>query len=289
MQLGTIGQFQMISGRAQMALQSDVAAPDVDDSAVLSGAAPTAKTAAATDPDPINTAALAAAKLAVAEQKAWIESNFRRTSGDLAATLPDADKAQLQALVDDGDMTWDDINAALDARIKQATNSLLTEQGDTLNQMPASWQASQDAWGAYQSWNTAARDGKTAIYARYGEKFAEVMANDPGPTEGTDTDPQALAKLLAREGVLDRYRQVMNREIADLEERLGAQPPRPTTLPVGFNPYEMAQFEARLTSADTVAVAKLDAAGFTGSAALDDAVGRLAGEIAQNIAKTLNR
>lgn len=292
MHFGTIGQFQMISGRGQIAPQSDVAAPVVGESAAFratDGSAAKTSTALSTDPDPINTAALAVAKLAVAEQKAWIEDNFRRTSGDLLGALPESDRAQLQALVDDGKMTWDEINAGLDARIKRATDGLLTEQSSVLNKMPVSWQASQNVWSAYQNWNVAARDGKAAIYARYGEKFAEVMANDPGPTEGTDTDPQALAKLLAREGVLDRYRQAMDQDIAALEQRLGAQPSRPTTLPVGFNPYEMAKFEARLTSTETVAEAKLDAAGFTGSAALGDALSRFAGEIAENIAKMLDR
>ena len=202
--------------------------------------------------------------------------------------LPESDRAKLQALVDEGHVTWADINAALDARIKQATNALLTQQSDALNKMPASWQARQDAWTANQSWDLARREGRAAICARYGEKVADVMASDPGATEGTDTDPQATAKLMARQGILDRYRQIMDQELTALDQRLGPQPPRPNTLPVGFNPYEMAQFEARLTKQETMAAVKLAAVGGALSGALKDAIGHLAGEITQNVAKAVD-
>lgn len=294
MQFTTIGQFQLITGRAQGTQQSAgqipgnagfgsfMAAADMSRDATPAASTPV-------DPDPINTAALAAAKLAVAEQRNWIDGNFRRTSRDLAANMSDDDKAKLQALVDTGQLGWEDIDAALDAKIKLATTEMLTGQSADLNKMPSGWQASKDAWQAYQDWDLAERAGKSEIYARYSEKFAEIMASDPGPTEGTDTDPHALEKLMAREGVLDRYRKIRDQELADLSQRLGQQPARPTTLPVGANPYEIALFEGRLTPADTTAMAKLDAAGFTSSGAFKDALTRLASEISTNVANALSR
>jgi len=245
------------------------------------------KVSVGADPDPVNTAALAAARQAVADQKAWIEGNFRRSSRDLAASLPDADREKLQALVDEGKTSWAEIDAAFDARIKQVTASQLAAQSTALDKMPADWQARKDAWDAYQNWGMARREGRAVISARYGEKVAELMVADPGPTEGTDTDPQATAKLLARQGVLDRYRQVMDQELASLDERLGAQPPRPNALPVGFNPYEIAQFEAHLSPADKIAAAKLGGMAFNPSDALKDAIDRLASEIVANVAKVV--
>ncbi|MDY0874478.1 hypothetical protein [Dongia rigui] len=272
--------YHLISGR-----NGAVGATDSGFADHLASAYAAANDHGVADPDPVNAAALVAARQAVAEQKSWIEGNFRRSSRDLAASLPDADREKLQILVDEGKISWAEIDAGFDTWIKQVTAYQLATDGASLDKMPADWKARKDAWDVYQNWDMARREGRAAISVRYGEKVAELMAADPGPTEGTDTDPQATAKLLARQGVLDRYRQIMDQELASLDERLGAQPPRPNALPVGFNPYEMAQFEARLSPADKIAAAKLEGMDFNLSDALKDAIDHLASEIVANVAR----
>lgn len=289
MQAMTVGPYWLISGRYPGGSAAGSQVTDnkgfssfLADNAAASATAPAARAAA--DPDPTNTAALAAAKLAVAAHRTWFASHFQRSSSDLIPELSNEDGAKLQALVNAGQVSWTDIRAAFDAQIKQAINERLAGQSDTLDKMPPSWQASKDAWTAYREWETAEREGRTEIYARYAEKCAALLRSDPGPADGTDTDPHAREKLMAREGILERYRQIKDRELADFTQRLGPQPPHPKMIPLGGTPYEMTLFEARSTPAETAALNKLTEAGFTTSPSLEATLKSFAQTIATNLA-----
>ena len=282
MYVSNAGAYLLISGRKGAADTPN--ATDGSFAGHLASASAAEKTQAPADPDPVYTASLATFREVVADRRAWVNDNFHRSAADLVADLSVEDRASLQGLVDSGQMTWNDIQTALDARIKTATNEQLSAQKDELDKMPASWQKVLDVQAASQSWDKALMEGRSAIEKAYQVRYEAVMANDPGPTEGTDTDPRALQKLMAREGTLDAYREIRERDLADLEKRLGPKPRMPA-FPVGGNPFAVAIFESRLTPAEAAAADKLAQAGVVPSESFGVSLDNLVGEITANVRK----
>jgi hypothetical protein len=274
--------YHLISGRKGVAGGPDV--PDGSFAGYLASASAAAEPAVAADRDPVYTASLAAFREVVADRQHWVSDNFRRTGADLIADLSAEDRASLQGIVNSGQMTWDDVQTALEAKIKTATTEQLSAQKDQLDKMPASWQKVLDAQAASQSWDRAMMEGRSAIMKAFLAAYDAVMANNPGPVDGTDIDPHALQKLTAGEGTLDRCREIRDRDLADLEKRLGPKPRMPA-FPVGGNPFAVAMFEARPTLAETTAANKLAQAGFVPSESFGKSLDNLVGEITANVGK----
>jgi len=282
MYVSSTSAYLLISGRKGAADTPNAADGGFADH--LASASAAAKTQAPADPDPVYTASLAAFREVVADRRAWVSDNFHRTGADLVAGLSAEDRACLQDLVQSGQMTWNDIQTALDAKIKTATNGQLSAQKDQLDKMPASWQKVLDAQAASRDWDKAMMEGRSAIEKAYLAAYETVMAHDPGPADGTDIDPRALQKLMAREGTLDKYRDIRERDLADLEKRLGPKPRMPA-FPVGGNPFAVAMFESRLTPAEAAAADKLAQAGFVPSESFAQSLDKLVGEITANVGK----
>jgi hypothetical protein len=203
-------------------------------------------------------------------------SNLHRNSADLLPRLPFDDAVKLASLVGTGQMTWPEINAALDARIKLAMADALDRQREQLDLPPPSSQQSDRAWDAYCDWDEAKRNGEAEIWARY---HAKCDAEFAGDTRFLDTGSRALEQLLDRERTLDGLRSVRDRELADLTRRLGPRPPRPTC------PVSPPRYRLQLTPVESDALSKLDASGFTGSADMIEAIDALAAEIADTASR----
>jgi len=218
---------------------------------------------------------------AVAEPTPSAETHFQRTSVDLLPRLPFADAVELASLVGSGKMSWPEIDAALDAKIKLATREALERQRERFDPVPPSQRESDKAWAAYNAWNEAKRNGESEVWARYNAKCDEVFANDCG---SPDANSRSLDKLRCRERILDRFRSARDAELAELTERLGRQPPRPTASATRLISLQVATLRSQLTATESAAIGKLNAAGFIASANMKAAIGILAGEIADKIA-----
>jgi hypothetical protein len=178
----------------------------------------------------------------------WLAIGLPHNSSHLFARLPLGDAVQLAALVGTGQMTWPEVNAALDAKIKLATTQLRGRRG-----APAD---------PHEAWEDARRAGEDEIWARYHAKCDAVFADD---TAVDETDLWSTAALRYREQILNRLRGERDRALAALSRRLGPQPPRQTCTAPRIPAMQ-------LTAIERDALRKLDASGFVGSALMVDAV-----------------
>jgi hypothetical protein len=186
----------------------------------------------------------------------WLAIGLPHNGSHLFARLPFGDAIQLAALVGLGQLTWPEVNAALDAEIKLAIAQLRGGR-----RTPAD---------PHEAWEDAKRVGEDEIWARYHAKCDAVFADDATVDE---TDRWSTGSLRDRERALDRLRDERDRALAALSRRLGPQPPRQTC--TAQRPLAM-----QLTASERDALRKLDASGFVSSATMVDAIRDLAAPIA---------
>ena len=189
----------------------------------------------------------------------WLAIGLPHNSSHLFARLPFGDAVQLAALVGTGQMTWPEVNAALDAKIKLAITQLRARRGK--------WRAPADP---HEVWEDTRRAGEDEIWARYHAKCDAVFASDATADE---TDPWSTEALRDREQMLDRLRGERDRALATLSWRLGPQPPRQTC--TTSRAPAMA-----LTASERDALRKLDASAFVSSTLMVDAIRDLATPLA---------
>lgn len=187
---------------------------------------------------------------------AWLAIGLPHNSSHLFARLPFGDSVRLAALVGTGQMTWTEVNAALDAKIKLAIARLSVGRGER-HALP-------------EAWEQAKRAGEDEIWARYHAKCDAVFADDK--TAG-ETDLWSTEQLRDRERVLNRLRGERDRALAALGCRLGPQPPRQhsTAQQTSAMPVRM-----HLAAIERDALRKLDASGFVDSHLMTDAIHDLA-------------
>jgi hypothetical protein len=189
----------------------------------------------------------------------WLAIGLPHNSSHLFARLPFGDAIQLAALVGTGQMTWPEVNAALEAMIKLAIVQLRARRGE--RRAPAD---------PHQVWENARRAGDDEIWARYHAKCDAVFADDASPDE---TDLWTTEAVRDRERMLDRLRGERDRALATLSCGLGPQPPRQTCTTLRAPAME-------LTASERDALRKLDASGFVSSALMIDAIRDLATPLA---------
>jgi hypothetical protein len=181
----------------------------------------------------------------------WLAIGLPHNSSHLFARLPFGDAVQLAALVGTGQMTWPEVNAALDAKIKLAIAQLRARRGE--RHAPAD---------PHEVWEDARRAGEDEIWARYHAKCDAVFADG---TSADETDLWSTEALRDRERMLDRLRGERDRALATLSCRLGPQPPRQTCTTPRAPAME-------LTASERDALRKLDASGFVSSALMADTI-----------------
>jgi hypothetical protein len=189
----------------------------------------------------------------------WLAISLPHNSSHLFARLPFGDAIQLAALVGTGQMTWSEVNAALNAKIKLAIAQLRAGSGER--------HARPDP---HQAWEQARRAGEDEIWARYHAKCDAEFADD---TTGDETDPWSTAQMRAREQVLSRLRGERDRALAALSCRLGPQPPRQHS---AAQPAYACSARTHLTVIERDALRRLDASGFVDSHLMTDAIHDLA-------------
>jgi hypothetical protein len=189
----------------------------------------------------------------------WLAIGLPHNSSHLFARLPFNDAVQLAALVGTGQMTWPEVNAALDAKIKLAIAQLRARRGE--RRPPA---------GPHEAWEDARRAGEDEIWARYHAQCDAVFADDATVDETDLWSPEAMRD---RERILNRLRDERDRARAALSCCLGPQPPRQTCA----QPPAM-----QLTAGEHDAVRKLDASGFVSSTLMVDAIWHLATPLADS-------
>jgi hypothetical protein len=186
----------------------------------------------------------------------WLAIGLPHNSSHLFARLPFGDAVQLAALVGAGQMTWPEVNAALDAEIKLA-----------ITQQRGGRRAPADL---HEAWEDARRAGEDEIWARYHAKCDAVFADEATVNE---TDLWSTEAMRDREQSLNRLRGERDRALVALSWRLGPQPPRQTC--TATQPPAM-----QLTASERDAVRKLDTSGFVSSASMVDAIWDLATPLA---------
>jgi hypothetical protein len=185
----------------------------------------------------------------------WLAIGLPHNSSHLFARLPFHDAVQLAALVGSGQMTWTEVNAALDAEIKLAIAQL---RGGRAHADP------------HEAWEDARRAGEDEIWARYHAKCDAVFADEATVNE---TDLWSTEAVRDRERMLNRLRGERDRALAALSCRLGLQPPRQTCTTPRAPAME-------LTASERDALRKLDASGFVSSALMADTIRDLATPLA---------
>jgi len=207
--------------------------------------------------------AISAWRAAAAEQRRrieWLAIGLPHNSSHLFARLPFGDAVRLAALVGSGQMTWAEVNAALDARIKLAIAGALGEENDR----------SPDA---HETWQAARRTAEDEIWARYHAKCDAVFANDTGTAA---SDPWEREQLRDRERILNRLRSERDRALAALSRRMDPPPAQPGTA--------VERTRTQLTAGERNALGKLDASGFAASPLMASAIGDLAMPLAELLA-----
>ena len=199
----------------------------------------------------------------------WLAIGLPHNSSHLFARLPFGDAIQLAAVVGTGQMTWSEVNAALDAKIKLAIAQLCAGRGER-HALP----------DRHQAWEQARRAGKDRIWARYHAKCDAVFADD---TTGDESDPWSTAQLRAREQVLNRLRGERDRALAALSCRLGPQPARQHST---AQPTSAMSARTRPAAIERDALRKLDASGFVASHLMADAIRDLAMPLAWAIERS---
>lgn len=190
----------------------------------------------------------------------WLAIGLPHNSSRLFARLPFGDAVRLAALVGSGQMTWPEVNAALDAEIKLA-----------IAQLHGGRRAPADPRGA---WEDARRAGEDEIWARYHAQCDAVFAADECDSWPNDR---------AREQVLDRLRGERERALAALDRWLGPHPLRQQS-PAPQD--SAAARRMRLTAIERDALRKLDATDFVGSALMAQAIRDLAAPLAGTIERS---
>jgi hypothetical protein len=187
---------------------------------------------------------------AAAEQRRrteWLAIELPHNSSRLFARLPFSDAVRLAALVGTGQMTWAELSAALDAKIKLAIG--------------------QDDRSPHEAWEAARRTAEDEIWARYHAKCDAVFAHD---TAEAVANPWSREELRDRERILNRLRNERDRALEALRT------PRSS----GAAPSE--RVRAQLTAAERDALGKLNASGFAGSRLMADAIRDLAAPFANS-------
>lgn len=192
----------------------------------------------------------------------WLALGLPHNGSHLFGRLPFDDAIRLAALVGTGQLTWTEVNAALDAKIKLAIARLRARRGDGV--------ASFDP---HEAWEAARRAGEDDIWARYHAKCDAVFAADS--TAG-GFDRWSTEHVRDNEHVLNRLRNQRDRALAALSRRLGPQPPRQAPA----SPHNGATRQTPLGLAERDALRKLDESGFVGSQVMADAILDLATPIA---------
>ena len=204
----------------------------------------------------------------VAEEHAGAEQ-MHIDSTDLMSRLPFGDAIALAALVGTGQMSWQEINAALAASIK------LAAAGEIRRRTEAGRQCGENL-DACTEWQEAKRAGESEIWARYHAQCDAVFADRRG---STDKGWRSIELLFSRQRILDRLRDARDRALADLAERLG---PRPLAS-AQSSPAHTALIRVRLSAAESAALGRLEATGFLDSGQMRDALKELADEIADTL------
>jgi hypothetical protein len=208
------------------------------------------------------TRAISARGGAAAEQRRradWLAVGLPHNSSHLFARLPFGDAVQLAALVGMGQMTWTEINAALDATIKMA---IAGDHGDQDHRSPA----------PHEAWEQARPTAEEDIWARYHAKCDAVFADD---TAKMDSDEQ----LRDRERRLNHLRGERDRALAALSRRMGSPPEAPCAVRLaGAAPLH-------LTATERNALRRLAASGFAASAAMAEAIRDLAAPLAVSMTR----
>lgn len=199
----------------------------------------------------------------------WLAIGLPHNSSHLFARLPFDDAIRLAALVGTRQMTWSEVNAALDAKIMLAIGRLRAGLGAGL--------APPDP---HEAWERARRAGEDDIWARYHAKCDAVFA--AGSTAG-EADRWSPERVHDNERVLNRLRNERDRALAALGRRLGPQPPRQALAA----PRDSAVAgRTQLAAAERDALRKLDASGFIGSQSMADAILNLAAPLAGAIERS---
>ncbi|HKP24842.1 MAG TPA: hypothetical protein VJV39_13325 [Dongiaceae bacterium] len=187
----------------------------------------------------------------------WQAIDLPHNSSHLFARLPFGDAVRLAVLAGTGQMSWTEINAALDAKIKLA---IARKLGGQEHRSP----------DRHEAWEEAKRTADDEIWARYHAKCDAVFAND---TVEPSADPWSREQLRAREGILNRLRSERDRALAALSRRMA--PPSQASR-AGPSGRKLAPF----TAAEHAALGKLNASGFAGSQLMADAIRNLAAPLA---------
>jgi len=203
--------------------------------------------------------AISAWHASAAEQrrrKEWLAIGLPHNSSHLFGRLPFGDAVRLAVLVGTGQMTWAEVDAALDAKIKLA----ITRE-----------YRGQDAQDPHEAWEEAKRTAEDEIWARYHAKCDAVFAED---TDAVSTDPWSREQLRARERILERLRGERDRALAALGRRMDPQMP---SREMSAGRMELAVIaRAQLAATERDALRKLDASRFVGSQSMADAIRHLA-------------
>src|SRR5690348_15691545 len=143
-----------------------------------------------------STAADGASQADFAQDEHAGTERMRVNSSDLLSRLPFGDAINLAALVGTGQMSWQDVNIALAARIKLAAAREIRRRTESKRQ----W---DENVGACAEWEEARRTGESEIWARYHARCDAVFADRRGPL---DAGRQSIELLFSRERILDRLR-----------------------------------------------------------------------------------
>lgn len=200
----------------------------------------------------------------------WLAIGLPHNGSHLFARLPFDDAIRLAALVGTGQLTWTEVNAALDAKIKLAVARLRAGSGDGV--------ASSDP---HDVWEAAQRAGEDDIWARYHAKCDAVFAAD---STADELDRWSTEHIRHNERVLNRLRNERDRALAALSRRLGPQPPRQAPA----SPHNPATRQTQLAVAERDALRKLDDSGFIGSQVMADAILDLAMPLAGIIERSIS-
>jgi hypothetical protein len=190
----------------------------------------------------------------------WLAIGLPHNGSHLFARLPFDDAIRLAALVGTGRLTWTEIHAALDAKIKLAIARQRARSGDGF--------ASCDP---HEAWEAAQRTGEDDIWARYHARCDAIFAAD---STADGIERWSREHIRNNEHVLNRLRNERDRALAALSRRLGPQPPRHAPA----SPHNPATRQLAIAERD--ALRKLDDSGFIGSQAMADAILELATPLA---------
>jgi hypothetical protein len=175
----------------------------------------------------------------------WLAIGLPHNGSHLFARLPFDDAIRLAALVGTGRLTWTEIHAALDAKIKLAIARQRARSGDGF--------ASCDP---HEAWEAAQRTGEDDIWARYHARCDAIFAAD---STADGIERWSREHIRNNEHVLNRLRNERDRALAALSRRLATR---------------------QLAIAERDALRKLDDSGFIGSQAMADAILELATPLA---------